>query len=95
MGDDRDLLIETKQSLEQGVRDHAYLLWERDGCPEGRADEILAPGVRTAYSRACLCSLAARRLPRRKSRGILAPDTKFRTRLKTSGPVSGYRYGMN
>ncbi|WP_158802552.1 DUF2934 domain-containing protein [Acidisoma sp. L85] len=32
-------MIETKPSLEQGVREHAYLLWERDGCPEGRADE--------------------------------------------------------
>ena len=38
-GDDRDLLIETKQSLEQGVREHAYLLWEQDGSPAGRADD--------------------------------------------------------
>ena len=38
-GDDRDLMIETKPSLEQGVREHAYLLWERDGRPEGRAEE--------------------------------------------------------
>jgi Protein of unknown function (DUF2934) len=30
---------ETKASLEQTVRERAYLLWEEDGMPEGRADE--------------------------------------------------------
>jgi hypothetical protein len=31
---------ETKQALEQSVRDRAYFLWEREGRPEGRADEF-------------------------------------------------------
>jgi hypothetical protein len=30
---------ETKGSLEQSIRERAYLLWEREGRPEGRADE--------------------------------------------------------
>src|ERR1700686_5631478 len=33
-GDDRGTLSETKV-----VRERAYLLWERDGCPHGRAEE--------------------------------------------------------
>ena len=28
-----------KQGLEQGMREHAYLFWENDGCPHGRAEE--------------------------------------------------------
>ncbi len=38
-GDDRDVLSQTKQSLDQVVRERAYFLWEQEGCPEGRADE--------------------------------------------------------
>ncbi|MEJ0017639.1 MAG: DUF2934 domain-containing protein [Acetobacteraceae bacterium] len=38
-GDDRDVLSQTKQSLTQVVRERAYLLWERDGCPHGDADK--------------------------------------------------------
>jgi hypothetical protein len=38
-GDDRDVLAQTKMSLDQIVRDRAYLLWEQEGRPEGRADE--------------------------------------------------------
>jgi hypothetical protein len=30
---------ETKSGLEQAVREQAYLLWEQEGRPEGRADE--------------------------------------------------------
>ena len=30
---------ETKIGLEQAVRERAYLLWEKAGCPEGRAEE--------------------------------------------------------
>jgi DUF2934 family protein len=30
---------ETKRGLEQAVRERAYLLWEEEGCPEGRAEE--------------------------------------------------------
>ncbi|MDQ2764771.1 MAG: DUF2934 domain-containing protein [Pseudomonadota bacterium] len=30
---------ETKVGLEQVVRERAYLLWEQEGCPEGRAEE--------------------------------------------------------
>ena len=39
---DRDplgVLAETKAGLDQVVRDRAYALWERDGCPQGKADE--------------------------------------------------------
>jgi Protein of unknown function (DUF2934) len=39
-GDERSILTETKQGLEQVVRDRAYYLWQKDGCPEGQADDI-------------------------------------------------------
>jgi Protein of unknown function (DUF2934) len=38
-GDDRDVLSQTKQGLDQVVRERAYFLWEQEGCPEGRGDE--------------------------------------------------------
>lgn len=38
-GDDRGALSETKQGLDQVVRERAYHLWEKDGCPHGRAEE--------------------------------------------------------
>ncbi len=34
-----EALSETKQGLDQIVREHAYILWQQEGCPEGRADE--------------------------------------------------------
>ena len=40
-GDDRDVLAQTKESLDQIVRERAYLLWEQEGRPEERADEAL------------------------------------------------------
>ena len=39
-GDDRDILSETKQGLDQVVRERAYVVWQQEGCPEGRADDI-------------------------------------------------------
>ena len=38
-GDDRGMLSETEQGLDQVVRERAYLLREKDGCPHGRAEE--------------------------------------------------------
>jgi hypothetical protein len=38
-GDAVEQDAETKLGLEQSVRDRAYLLWEADGSPEGRAEE--------------------------------------------------------
>jgi hypothetical protein len=38
-GDQLDILSQTKQGLDQVVRERAYLLWEQEGCREGRADE--------------------------------------------------------
>jgi Protein of unknown function (DUF2934) len=38
-GDSHDVLIETRIDLDRIVREHAYLLWEQEGRPEGRADE--------------------------------------------------------
>jgi hypothetical protein len=38
-GDDLDSRSETRQGLEQDIRKRAYLSWEQDGCPVGRADE--------------------------------------------------------
>ncbi|OXC73067.1 DUF2934 domain-containing protein [Caballeronia sordidicola] len=38
-GDDLDSRSETRQALEQGIRERAYLLWEQEGCQEGRADD--------------------------------------------------------
>src|ERR1700722_4463699 len=39
-GDGRSVLTETKQGLEQVVRDRAYYQWQKEGCPEGHADDI-------------------------------------------------------
>jgi hypothetical protein len=39
-GDDLDSRSETKQGLDEDIRKRAYLLWEQDGCPEGRADDF-------------------------------------------------------
>jgi len=30
---------ETKRALDEGVRERAYLFWEKDGRPDGRAEE--------------------------------------------------------
>ena len=38
-GDDVQGNSETKSGLEQAVRERAYLLWEKEGRPEGRAEE--------------------------------------------------------
>jgi hypothetical protein len=38
-GDNLETNSETKSGLDQAVRERAYLLWEKDGCPEGRAEE--------------------------------------------------------
>ncbi|MDR7010030.1 MULTISPECIES: DUF2934 domain-containing protein [Paraburkholderia] len=38
-GDDLEKNSETKLGLDQAVRERAYLLWEKEGCPDGRADE--------------------------------------------------------
>jgi DUF2934 family protein len=38
-GNDREVLAQTKASLDQIVRDRAYSLWEQEGRPDGRADE--------------------------------------------------------
>jgi hypothetical protein len=38
-GDSQEVLSETKQGLEQAVRERAYSLWEMDGCPPGHADD--------------------------------------------------------
>ncbi len=39
-GDPHGVLAETKEGLDQVVRERAYLLWEQAGCPEGRADDF-------------------------------------------------------
>jgi len=30
---------DTKQELEQRIRERAYFLWQQDGCPDGHADQ--------------------------------------------------------
>lgn len=37
-GDDLERSSETKNGLEQSVRERAYALWEQDGRPEGRTE---------------------------------------------------------
>jgi hypothetical protein len=32
-------MAEVKQDLEQRIRERAYLMWEMEGRPDGRADE--------------------------------------------------------
>jgi LmbE family N-acetylglucosaminyl deacetylase len=39
-GDSLETSAETRSSLEQGVRDRAYFLWEEAGSPEGSNDEF-------------------------------------------------------
>jgi hypothetical protein len=39
-GDELDSSSETKEGLKQVVRERAYLLWESDGCPQGREEEF-------------------------------------------------------
>jgi Protein of unknown function (DUF2934) len=39
-GDPHGVLAETKEGLDQLVRERAYLLWEQAGCPEGRAEDF-------------------------------------------------------
>jgi Protein of unknown function (DUF2934) len=39
-GDDVEKSSETKLGLEQAVRERAYLLWETNGRPDGRAEEF-------------------------------------------------------
>ena len=38
-GDCHHILMETKADLDRIVRERAYLIWEQEGRPEGRADE--------------------------------------------------------
>ncbi|WP_250501307.1 DUF2934 domain-containing protein [Caballeronia sp. GAWG1-5s-s] len=38
-GDDIERNSETKRALDEAVRERAYLLWETDGRPDGRAEE--------------------------------------------------------
>ena len=38
-GDEEPALSQTKQGLDQIVRERAYFLWEAEGRPEGRANE--------------------------------------------------------
>ena len=39
-GDPHGVLAETKEGLDQVVRDRAYLLWEEAGRPDGRTDDF-------------------------------------------------------
>jgi|SRR5580692_4255657 hypothetical protein len=39
-GDELAVLSQTKQGLGQVVRERAYLLWELNGCPDGRSEEF-------------------------------------------------------
>lgn len=39
-GDDISTASETKPALEQDVRERAYAIWEKEGRPEGRAEEF-------------------------------------------------------
>lgn len=38
-GDSRGTLSETERGLDQVVRERAYVLWQQDGSPHGRAEE--------------------------------------------------------
>jgi hypothetical protein len=39
-GDDNNALSQTKQGLDQAIREQAYFLWQREGSPHGRAVEF-------------------------------------------------------
>jgi hypothetical protein len=39
-GDPHGVLAETKEGLDQVVRERAYLLWEQAGCPEGHTEDF-------------------------------------------------------
>ena len=34
-----DVKVTTMHDLDQAIREAAYFIWEREGCPNGRADE--------------------------------------------------------
>jgi len=38
-GDDRPVTLQTPESVDQAIRERAYLLWRQDGSPFGRAEE--------------------------------------------------------
>jgi hypothetical protein len=68
---------ETKASLEQTVRERAYLLWKEDGMPEGRADEYWHR-AHDQHLRDRAYVLWEQGPPRRRSRRILAQDPRLR-----------------
>ena len=37
-GDEHGSLVMTKEGVERETRERAYILWQAEGCPEGRAD---------------------------------------------------------
>jgi len=74
-GDDRDVPSQTKQGLDQVVRERAYFLWEQEGCPEGRADEsvhIASAGGSGCGERSQMSTLTAQnRKPGRDDRDFV------------------------
>jgi hypothetical protein len=44
------VLSETKLSLDQIVRERAYLLWEKDGCPHDRSEEYWHAPMTSVYA---------------------------------------------
>jgi hypothetical protein len=64
--DPHGVLAETKEGLDQVVRERAYLLWEQAGCPEDRAED-LASGAESTILRARIRAVGAGRLSGRQS----------------------------
>jgi hypothetical protein len=55
-GDNRDTSSETRETLEQAVRERAYFLWELDGRPEGGADVTGIVLVTSTFASALISS---------------------------------------
>jgi hypothetical protein len=76
-GDPHGVLAETKEGLDQVVRECAHLLWEQAGRPDGRADDFWH---RAQYERFCERAYALWEREGRPAGKAKADEHWFRTR---------------
>jgi hypothetical protein len=70
------VLAETKEGLDQVVRERAYLLWEEAGCPEGRTEDFWHQAQNQRFSER-LRAVGAGGLSGRQSGRALVSDTRL------------------
>jgi hypothetical protein len=74
-GDPHGVLAETKEGLDQIVRERAYLLWEQAGCPEGRTEDFWHQAQNQRFSERAYALWEREGRPEGK-----ADEHRFRTR---------------